>query len=127
MVDLFTILVVAILRSSSPEAPLNLSEDDFRLPLSVQENPKSEGVEIDIGLSGIYLDGRRTGSTVYWEKQKEPLIEDLNDALQLIREDNAQIRAHAEAPWSVVGKVMFTLRHAGYSEIELIALNSSSL
>ncbi len=41
--------------------------------------------------------------------------------------DTVVIRAHQEAPWKLVGKVLFTAQQAGYGEIELVAVSRASL
>ena len=127
MVDLFTILVVAILRASSPEAPMQLPEQNYEMPLSRQENPVYQGELIDIGLDGIYVNNTRITSSQYWQKNDEVLITDLYEILQTISGSRAQIRAHAKAPWVVVDKALFTAQQAGYKEIEMIALSNVSL
>ena len=127
LVDLFTILVVSVLRASSPEPPMQFSEDSFHLPSSVMEAPPGQGIVIELGEEGLYVNGWRAGSAAYWAKSEEILIRDLYEALQGMGGKQVQIRAHANAPWSLVDKALFTSQQAGYSDIELIALSRSSL
>lgn len=127
MVDLFTLLVIAILRSSSPEAPLQLAEEKLRLPISTLENPTGKGITIDVGTDGLYIDGWRTGSSKYWERSDQLLIRDLYEGLQTYPNGHIKIRAHSESQWSLVNKVLLTCQQAGFADIELVALSNSSL
>jgi biopolymer transport protein ExbD len=127
MVDLFTILVVAVLRASSPEPPIEVPEPDFDIPLTVQEHPTMKGVIVDIGNNGIYVDGWRATSSEYWTNSNEVVISEVYTALQVRAESKLKIRADADVHWELVGKMLFTARQAGYQDIELIALSNTSL
>ena len=127
MVDLFTILVVAVLRASSPQAPMELPEKDYQLPISRQEVSVQKGEVIDIGMDGIYVNGTRVTSAKYWQKNEQPVINELKSMLQKISGTKAQIRAHAKAPWEVVDKALFTAQQSGYNDIEMIAISNVSL
>ena len=82
MVDMMTILVVAVLRTWSTEPPVTIpGEPDFALPLSAQETPVNKGVTVDVGLEGLYVNGRRAGSAAFWRDREEVLITDLHDVL----------------------------------------------
>jgi biopolymer transport protein ExbD len=127
MVDLFTILVVAILRASSPEPPIEVPEPDFDIPISIQDHPTMKGVIIDIGKNGIYVDGWRTTSSTFWSNSDEILISEVYSALQISKERKLKIRADSETPWKLVGKTLLTAQQAGFQDIELVALSNSSL
>ena len=127
LVDLFTILVVSVLRASSPEPPMQFSEDSFYLPASVMESAPQQGIVIELGKKGLYVNGWRAGSAEYWSKSEEVLIRDLYEALQGLGGKQVQIRAHAMAPWSLVDKALFTTQQAGYSDIELVAVSRARL
>ena len=128
MVDLLTILIVVVLRTYSSDPPLQIEgEADFRLPQSIEERPAPRGVTIDIADSGIYVEGWRAGSSTYWAQSEDVLIGSLNEALHAAKGSRALIRADEEAPWSLVGKVIFTVQHAGYEDIELVAESRVSL
>jgi biopolymer transport protein ExbD len=128
MVDLLTILIVVVLRTYSSDPPLQIEgETDFRLPQSIEERPAPRGVTIDIADSGIYVEGWRAGSSTYWAHSEDVLITGLNEALHAAQGSRALIRADEEAPWSLVGKVLFTVQHAGYEDIELVAESRASL
>jgi len=127
MVDLFTILVIAVLRASSPEPPLESLEADLQLPISRTEVESEKGASIEIGVDGIALEGIRMGSTIYWEKQEAILMPELKSALLMMSPGAIQIRAHAEAPWAVVNKALYTAQQSGVKDVEIIALSASSL
>ncbi|MEL6349762.1 MAG: biopolymer transporter ExbD [Myxococcota bacterium] len=129
MVDMMTILVVAILRTWSTDAPVEVPEADFRLPLSAQEAPAAPGIVVDIGAEGLYVDGWRAGAARYWTNSEDILIVDLYEALQAVSSGGQPvvIRAHEDAPWALVGKVLFTAQQAGYEDIELVAVSRASL
>lgn len=127
MVDLLTILLVVLLRTWSTEPPLDLAEPDAALPLSTAEDPVGPGVIVDVGPSGLWVEGERAGSISYLERSEGVLVEGLYEALQARGGQRVVVRADGEVRWSVLGKVMFTAQHAGYTEVELVALNRGSL
>lgn len=127
MVDMMTILVIAVLRTWSTDAPAQLPEEQQELPLSIQENPVNKGITVDIGVEGLYVEGWRAGSVAYWTDSDDVLIGELYDALQAVSGDRIMVRAHEAAPWSLVGKVLFTAKQAGYENVELVAVSRASL
>ncbi|MDP6935091.1 MAG: biopolymer transporter ExbD [Myxococcota bacterium] len=128
MVDLLTILLVALLRTWTSEPVLEPLEAGFVLPQSRQETtPNRQALQLDIGSNGIYVDGWRAGASEFWMNQDSALVTDVYDALQGRTGETAVIRAHRDVPWSLVGKVMFTVQQAGYSKIELVAVSRASL
>ena len=128
MVDMMTILVVAVLRTWSTDPPATLpDEPDFQLPLSAQEAPPSRGITVDVGSDGLYVDGWRAGSAAYWRDSEEILVTDLYEALRRVEGHQITIRAHKDAPWQLVGKVLYTARQAGYDSVELVAVSRVSL
>lgn len=128
MVDMMTILVVAVLRTWSSDPPAVLpDEPGFRLPVSAQETPPTKGITIDIGAEGLYVDGWRAGSATFWRDSDEILVTDLYDTLQRLKGQQVTIRAHESAPWALVGKILYTARQAGYDHVELIAVSRVSL
>ena len=127
MVDLLTILLVAVLRTYSTDAPVQVSEAGFRLPLSASEAPAGRGVAIDVGAEALYIEGIRSGSVEFWSRTEELLIRDLYEPLQQLGGSKVVIRAHEEAPWGVVGKVLYTVQQAGYADVELVAVSRASL
>lgn len=127
MVDMLTILLVAILRSWSAEPPLRLPEPGMALPVSAMETPAPRVVTIDVGAEGLYVDGYRSGSATYWVQADDVLITDVHEALKRVGGTAIAIRADEEAPWELVGKVLFTAQQAGYEDIQLVAVSRASL
>ncbi|MAA79399.1 MAG: hypothetical protein CL916_09075 [Deltaproteobacteria bacterium] len=127
LIDIFTILVVAVLKSSSAAAPPQLPEAQTDLPLSAQEQPVLQIATIDIGKDGIYFNGIRVSSRAYWEKQDAPIIEELYTRMLLTPPKQVQIRADAGVPWILIDKALATSRQAGCTDIELLAMNKDSL
>lgn len=127
LVDLLTLLLVAVLRTGSADPPADLAEDGFTLPLTREETPAPRGVTIDVGTGGLYVDGWRAGSAGYWTESEAVLITDLYGPLEQHGGSSAVVRAHAQAPWSLVGKVLLTAQQAGYTEITLVAESRASL
>ena len=127
MVDVLTLVLVALLRTWSTDPPLQVSEEGFELPVSREEAPLGRGVTIDIGDNGLYVDGWRAGSATFWRDRDEVLVRDVYEVLQGRGETRALIRADRDAPWSLVGKIMFTAQQAGYTEVELVAMSRASL
>ncbi len=127
MVDLLTILLVAVLRSWSADPPVQDPEAGFRLPLSREEAPMGRGVTITIGKEALYVEGMRAGSVAYWTKSEDVLVKDVYESLQMMAGKKVLIRAHREASWELVGKVLFTAQQAGYADVELVAVSQASL
>jgi len=127
MVDVLTILLVAVLRTWSADPPFQAPEPGFTLPQTREEAPPSRGVTIDVGADGLYVEGWRAGSARFWADSEDILVTDLYEALQQRGGSTVVIRAHESAPWSLVGKVLFTAQQAGYGEIELVAVSRASL
>ncbi|MCB9781060.1 MAG: biopolymer transporter ExbD [Alphaproteobacteria bacterium] len=127
MVDLFTILLVVLIRTWSTDPPMDLAEADTALPLSRSEAPVGTGVIVDIGPSGLYVDGARAGSVAYHQSSDEVLVAEVHSALLARGGRRVVVRAHADTPWTLLGKVMFTAQQAGYEEVELVAASAASL
>jgi Biopolymer transport protein len=127
MVDLLTILLVVLLRTWSTTPPLDLAEPDTRLPLTRSEAPVGSGVIVDVGRKGLYVDGDRSGSVAYQLGSQDVLIEELYGELQARAGKRVIVRADADTPWRLLGKVMFTAQQAGYVEVELVAVSAASL
>ncbi len=127
MVDLFTLLIVAVLRTWSAEPPLDTPEGAFSLPRTRNEAPPERGVVIDVAPDGLYVDGWRAGSSSYWENAEGALVTDLYAPLQQSGGRAAVVRAHAAAPWKLVGKVLLTAQQAGFERVSLVAESQVSL
>jgi hypothetical protein len=127
LVDLFTLLVVAILRSSSPEPALQMSDPNTELTVSTSEMSIQHSVVVEVGPEGIYVQNYRRASTEYWQNQEDILISELYNEMLLHSGKKTEIRIHAGLEWVVVEKILFTLQQAGIEDIDLLAYSSSSL
>ncbi len=116
-----------MLHAWSADAPFEPPEPSMQLPVTVEEGAPARGVTIDVAPDGLYVEGWRAGSATFWAEQDAVLVSDLYEALQRVGGDTVVIRAHQEAPWKLVGKVLFTAQQAGYGEIELVAVSRASL
>ena len=127
MVDIFTILVIAVLKASSPQPPLTLPEGTMELPLSAQEDISMEQLVIDIGKDGIYVDGFRVTARQYWEQSEDILITEVYSSLQQHAKRDVKIRVDKDVPWSLISKALHTAQQAGYEDIEMLVISKSSL
>ena len=127
MVDIFTILVIAVLRASSPQAPLILPEASMDLPISQQETIAPELLVLDIGKDGIYVDGFRVTSRQFWEDSDTALITEVYQSLQQQAKTHVKIRVDQDVPWSLLSKALHTAQQAGYQDIEMLVISNTSL
>ena len=127
MVDIFTILVIAVLKASSPQPPLTLPEGTMELPLSAQEEISIEQLVVDIGEDGIYVDGFRVTARQYWEQSEDVLITEVYSSLQQHAKREVKIRVDRNVPWSLISKTLHTAQQAGYEDIEMLVISKSSL
>ena len=127
MVDIFTILVIAVLKASSPQPPLTLPEGTMELPLSAQEDISMDQLVVDIGKDGIYVDGFRVTARSYWEQTEDILITEVYSSLQQHAKREVKIRVDRDVPWSLISKALHTAQQAGYEDIEMLVISKSSL
>lgn len=127
MVDIFTILVIAVLKASSPQPPLTLPEGSMELPLSAQEEISTEQLVVDIGNDGIYVDGFRVTARKYWEESEEILISEVYSSLLQHAKREVKIRVDKDVSWSLISKTLHTAQQAGYEDIEMLVVSTSSL
>ena len=127
LVDMLTILLVAILRTASAEPALTPAEANFSLPSPISETEPSRGMTIEEGVQAMWVEGWRAGSSDYWQNAEAHLIPDILDAVQTAAPSHVQVQAHADAQWQLVGKVLFTVQQAGAQSVELIAVSKMSL
>ena len=127
MVDVMTLVLVVLLRTWSADAPASLAEEGMELPMARSEDALAGGVFVDIGISGLYVNGWRAGSVAFWSQQEGALITDLYEALQARGGDRVLVRANKDAPWSLIGKVLYTAQQAGYKDVQIVATSQASL
>ena len=127
LVDVFTLVLIAVLQSWSVQPPSTLAEEVMRLPMSRIDTTPTAGVLVDVGPSGVHVNGWRAASTTHWSASESVDIPPLGTALHQAGGTRALVRADTNAPWKLLGKVLFTIQQAGYSDVELVALSPSSL
>jgi biopolymer transport protein ExbD len=127
LVDMLTLLLVAVLRTSSSQPALMAPEPGFVLPSTTTEVPVSRGLAIDIGPQTLWVNGWRVGASSYWRDADEKLIPEVLNAVQAASPDHVLVRSTADAQWRLVGKVLWTVQQAGVPSVELVALSQMSL
>ncbi|HHL71046.1 MAG TPA: biopolymer transporter ExbD [Bacteroidetes bacterium] len=138
MIDMFTILLVFLLKSYSAEGQIITVTDDLRLPDSTAEKPPASSPVVIVTDRMILLDGEAVASIAEVERlQKTLTIRNLRNGLAekkeiseaLGRENEAlgfkgivTIQGDREIPFRILKKIMVTCGQAGYSNI-LLAVN----
>ena len=113
-------------RGASPRRPQRAT---CPCPSPVPEAAAARGVTVDVGLDGLYVDGWRAGSASYWATAvARPRGRTRYAPLQQrVGQKTVVIRAHAEAPWQLVGKVLPTAQQAGFEDVTVVAESAASL
>jgi biopolymer transport protein ExbD len=127
LVDLLTLLLIALLRSHSQDPPVLLPEAALALPRTRAEAATRAGVvTVDIGPDGLWLDGFRLGPASALHRGAGRL--DLLYAPLLQRSKGPLVlRADAAVPWSSLERALLTAREAGFVDVELVAERAGSL
>lgn len=126
LVDMMTLLLVFLLRSYSTEPAPTPPSGPFELPGTVSEDPRGPAVEILVSPEAIWVDGRRALATRY--VPTDTVVRELYDPLLAIRgRSRLEVHADRRIPWSVLSRVLHTARAAGYTDVALVAANTSSL
>ena len=68
LVDVFTLVLIAVLQSWSIQPPVTLAEDGMQLPISRIQDTPTNGVLVDVGTSGVHVNGWRAASSTHWGK-----------------------------------------------------------
>ncbi len=137
MIDMFTILLVFLLKSYSAEGQIITVTDDLRLPDSTAEKPPASSPVVIVTDRLILLDEEAVATIEEVERQKNLIIRNLKNGLSekkeiseaLGRENEAlgfkgivTIQGDREIPFRILKKIMVTCGQAGYSNI-LLAVN----
>ena len=66
-------------------------------------------------------------SRQYWEQSGEILISEVYSSLQQHAKKDVKIRVDKDVPWSLISKTLHTAQQAGYEDIEMLVISTSSL
>ncbi len=127
LVDMMTLVLLFLLRAWSADPPLGLVEEGFDLPVSGVEATVEPRLSVDVGSSGIHVDGRRVVGTRFYEVSEEVLVREVYDVVLRRSGEPVALRVDADVPWIVVRKVLFTLHEGGVEDVSLVAASRAGL
>lgn len=135
MIDMFTILLVFLLKSYSAEGQIMTITKDLRLPESTATKPPSVASVIAITREWILLDGRPIEAIKTIESSNTLLIEKLYNELRNLRtlteglgqlsesmtgfRGTIAIQGDKDIPFSLLKKIMLTCGQVGYNNMLL--------
>jgi len=134
MIDMFTILLVFLLKNYSAEGHIMSVAPDLRLPESTaQKSPKVTSV-IAVSQEWILLDGKKVVTVAQVLNNNTLMIPELLNELNRLRgtsermgelnanmgfTGNISLQGDKELPYQIIKKVMFTCGQMGYNDIVL--------
>jgi len=134
MIDMFTILLVFLLKSFSTEGQIMTVAKDLRLPESTATKPPQTASIIVVTPEWILLDGNRIVKTQEAVRAEGVLIKPLRAELTRLRElteriadlstgleftGNIVIQGDRSIPFEVLKKIMYTCGSVGYNNMLL--------
>ena len=137
MIDMFTILLVFLLKSFSAEGQIITIADDLTLPESTAQKPPQTASSVSVTAEWILIDGKQVASVPEVISSKELLIPGLANELKNQRtvsesvgqlSDNMgftgkiNIEGDKDIPYQILKKVMFTCGQTGYNDIMLAVI-----
>lgn len=137
MIDMFTILLVFLLKSYSAEGQIVTISKDLRLPNSTAEKPPVASPIIIITQDWMLLDDEKIIPIAQLVQQKSLTIDGLGQRLAQKRQlaenlgamdaslgfkGNITIQGDKEIPFKILKKIMYTCGQEGYNNI-LLAVN----
>ena len=137
MIDMFTILLVFLLKSFSTEGQVITISDDLKLPESTAQKVPESASSISVTAEWILIDGKQVASVAEVISSNELLINGLANELKKQKaisesvgelSDNIgftgkiSIQGDKEIPYQLLKKVMFTCGQTGYNEILLAVI-----
>ena len=145
MVDMFTIIIVFLLKSFSTSAVNITPQDGLKLPHSTSYENPVEGLKLIVSMDGIYLDDKKViilneGKMNSQETQAndESFIKELYSALDKEAEKTKEIQkenedhkfegivvmqADSRLSYGLLKKVMYTASMAGYADLKMATLS----
>lgn len=149
MVDMFTIILVFLLKSFSVSAVQIDPHKDLALPQSLSTSNPIEGVKMVVTKTGIFIEDKEiitykenNTRAIFTDKTDPKFIPDLFQELEVhakksrdIAEVNKELgfdgnlilQADETMPYSFLKKVMYTSMVAGYSNIKLAVISKGDL
>ncbi len=137
MIDMFTILLVFLLKSYSAEGQIMSVAPDLKLPESTaQKAPQTTSI-VAITEEAILLDGKKLTTVDRVMSNKELIIPELLNELQRLKSlservgelssdmgftGKISIQGDRELPYLIIKKIMFTCGKVGYNDM-LLAVN----
>lgn len=126
MVDMMTLLLVFLLRSYATEPAPAPPTGDFALAGTVSEATRSDGVEILVSETAIWVEGRPVVELATLDQ--EILVRPLYEVLLKTRgAHRVEVHADHRVKYGILKRVLYTARAAEYDEISLVAANRASL
>ena len=127
MVDVFTLLLVALLASYSTDDPVRQSDRSFALPRTNSTAAVSAGTTVDLTDEGIYLEDQRLAASRFYLEENESLIKEVYWPLLQMEKGSLLIRSDEDIAYRLLEKLIFTAQEAGWESISLVAQSKSSL
>jgi len=137
MIDMFTILLVFLLKNYSAEGQIMSVSPDLKLPVSTAEKPPITTSVIAITEENLIFDGRKLTTVDKIIKGTDLMIPELLAELQQLKKVSEHVGAMStdmgftgkisiqgdrELPYLVIKKIMFTCGKVGYNDM-LLATN----
>jgi len=135
MIDMFTILLVFLLKSFSVEGEIMSVAQDLRLPESTAQTPPKAAPILVVTNEWIILDGTPVEKVETVLTQRDNIINSLKARLQQIRafseslaqlnanmrfKGNIAIQGDKEIPFGLLKKIMFTCGQVGFNDMLLV-------
>ena len=135
MIDMFTILLVFLLKSFSVEGEIMSVAKDLRLPESTAKTPPKAAPILVVTNEWIILDGTPIEKVATVLNQQDNIIKSLKTQLQKIRafseslaeldanmrfKGNIAIQGDKEISFGLLKKIMFTCGQVGFNDMLLV-------
>ncbi len=138
MIDMFTILLVFLLKSYSAEGQIVTITKDLRLPESTSQQPPQTTSVISVTLEWILLDGRPVVKIEDTMRDDSIIMPDLQEELKRLKSitegigslslqmrgfrGNIAIQADQDITFDLIKRIMVTCGQVGYNDLLLTVL-----
>jgi biopolymer transport protein ExbD len=136
MMDMFTIILVFLIKNFSTEGAIVTPADNLTLPKSTVEKRASEALGIKVSKNTIIVENTLVVNETEFtavQNQKDFLIQTLYEVLKKYAEEGKKmteisgkefsgeitIQGDVEIPYSILTRVMYTCGQAGYPKMNL--------